>query len=154
VVVSVVGLAHRPGLVTLTAGDRIADAVEGAGGALDGADLVGLNMARRVTDGEQIIVGLAGPPGSPTPMGSSVIRRPRPHARRGSPMRVRRRPLGEPEHRHRCGTGGSLPGWSGDRRGDQSPAGRQRPFASVELLGEVDWHRPGPADKLRDRVVT
>jgi competence protein ComEA len=72
VVVSVVGLVNTPGLVTLTAGDRIADALEAAGGAVDGADLVGLNLARRVVDGEQIIVGLAALPGSPSPMGSSV----------------------------------------------------------------------------------
>jgi competence protein ComEA len=72
VVVSVVGLVHKPGLVTLSAGDRIADALDAAGGAVDGADLIGLNLARRVTDGEQIIVGVAAPPGSPSPMGSSV----------------------------------------------------------------------------------
>ena len=72
VVVSVVGLVHKPGLVTLTPGARIADAVTAAGGALDGADLMGLNMARRVADGEQIIVGIAAPPGEPTAMGSSI----------------------------------------------------------------------------------
>ena len=63
---SVVGLVHKPGLVTLTSGARIADALTAAGGALDGADLIGLNMARRVADGEQIIVGIAAPPGEPT----------------------------------------------------------------------------------------
>src|SRR6478735_5445236 len=72
VVVSVVGLVNTPGLVTLTPGDRIADALEAAGGAVDGADLVGLNLARRVVDGEQIIVGVAASAGSPSPMGSSV----------------------------------------------------------------------------------
>src|SRR5215207_4381024 len=72
VVVSVVGLVHKPGLVTLAPGARIADALTAAGGALDGADLVGLNMARRVADGEQIIVGIAAPPGEPTTMGSSA----------------------------------------------------------------------------------
>lgn len=72
VIVSVVGLVHKPGLVTLSAGARIADALSAAGGALDGADLIGLNMARRVADGEQIIVGIAAPPGEPTTMGSSV----------------------------------------------------------------------------------
>lgn len=71
VVVSVVGLVHKPGLVTLQPGARIADALTAAGGVLDGADLVGLNMARHVTDGEQIIVGLAAAPGQPTAMGSS-----------------------------------------------------------------------------------
>lgn len=72
VIVSVVGLVHKPGLVTLSSGARIADALSAAGGALDGADLIGLNMARRVADGEQIIVGIAAPPGEPTTMGSSV----------------------------------------------------------------------------------
>jgi competence protein ComEA len=72
VVVSVVGLVHKPGLVSLAPGARIADALTAAGGALDGADLIGLNMARRVTDGEQIIVGIAAAPGQPAAMGSSV----------------------------------------------------------------------------------
>ncbi|MBU8811117.1 ComEA family DNA-binding protein [Mycolicibacterium goodii] len=72
VVVSVVGLVHKPGLVTLSSGARIADALTAAGGALEGADLIGLNMARRVSDGEQIVVGIAAPAGQPTTMGSSI----------------------------------------------------------------------------------
>jgi competence protein ComEA len=72
VTVSVVGLVHQPGLVTLGAGARVADALAAAGGPVDGADLVGLNMARRVGDGEQIVVGLSSPPGSPPAMGSSI----------------------------------------------------------------------------------
>lgn len=72
VVVSVVGLVDRPGLVSLGPGARIADALTAAGGALDGADLVGLNMARRVNDGEQIVVGISSPPGAPPVMGSSI----------------------------------------------------------------------------------
>ena len=72
VTVSVVGLVHQPGLVTLGAGARVADALTAAGGSLDGADLVGLNMARRVGDGEQIVVGLSSPPGAPPAMGSSI----------------------------------------------------------------------------------
>lgn len=72
VVVSVVGLVHQPGLVTLGTGARVADALTAAGGSLDGADLVGLNMARRVGDGEQIVVGISHPPGAPPAMGSSM----------------------------------------------------------------------------------
>ena len=41
--------------------------------ALDGADVMGLNMARRVTDGEQIVVGIGAPPGVPAAMGSSIV---------------------------------------------------------------------------------
>jgi competence protein ComEA len=72
VVVSVVGLVHKPGLVTLTPGARVADAVQAAGGAVDGADTIGLNMARPLGDGEQIVVGLAPVAGQPTALGSSV----------------------------------------------------------------------------------
>ncbi|MGA9362390.1 MAG: ComEA family DNA-binding protein [Mycobacterium sp.] len=72
VVVSVVGLVHTPGLVTLAPGARIADAVQAAGGAMDGADTIGLNMARPVGDGEQIVVGIAPISGQPAVLGSSV----------------------------------------------------------------------------------
>jgi competence protein ComEA len=72
VVVSVVGLVRTPGLVTLAPGARIADALQAAGGAVDGADTIGLNMARPLDDGEQIVVGLAPISGQPTALGSSV----------------------------------------------------------------------------------
>ena len=72
VVVSVVGLVHTPGLVTLAPGARIADALKAAGGTTDGADTVGLNMARQVDDGEQIVVGIAPVKGQPAVLGSSV----------------------------------------------------------------------------------
>lgn len=72
VVVSVVGLVHQPGLVTLAPQARIADAVSAAGGLLAGADTLGLNLARHVDDGEQIVVGIAAPAGHPAALGSSA----------------------------------------------------------------------------------
>jgi competence protein ComEA len=72
VVVSVVGLVHTPGLVTLAPGARIADALKAAGGTTDGADTTGLNMARQVDDGEQIVVGIAPVKGQPPVLGSSA----------------------------------------------------------------------------------
>jgi len=72
VVVSVVGLVQQPGLVTLAPSARIADAVTAAGGPLNGADTVGLNLARHVVDGEQIVVGIVTPAGRPAALGSSV----------------------------------------------------------------------------------
>lgn len=72
VVVSVVGLVRQPGLVTLTPNPRVADAVTAAGGPLHGADTVGLNLARHLADGEQIVVGIAAPAGQPRALGSSV----------------------------------------------------------------------------------
>jgi competence protein ComEA len=70
VVVSVVGLVAKPGLVHLREGARVADALDAAGGPGEGADLFGLNLARRVADGDQIIVGVAPP--HPVPEGSAV----------------------------------------------------------------------------------
>ncbi len=63
-VVSVVGRVARPGLVTVDDGARVADALAAAGGALPDTDLLGLNLARRLGDGEQLLVGVAPPPGA------------------------------------------------------------------------------------------
>ncbi|MGW1060039.1 helix-hairpin-helix domain-containing protein [Micromonospora rubida] len=64
-VVAVAGKVRRPGLVRLPAGARVADAVQAAGGALPGVDVALLNPARKVTDGELILVGVAAPAGQP-----------------------------------------------------------------------------------------
>jgi competence protein ComEA len=56
VVVQVVGQVRRPGLVRLTHGARVADAVAAAGGLVRGGSSGGLNLARQVVDGEQIVV--------------------------------------------------------------------------------------------------
>ncbi|MFF2811863.1 helix-hairpin-helix domain-containing protein [Streptomyces sp. NPDC058000] len=60
VVVDVTGKVRRPGIHRLPAGSRVTDALEAAGGVLRGADLRGLNRARLLTDGEQIVVGEEG----------------------------------------------------------------------------------------------
>lgn len=65
--VHVAGKVRRPGLVRAKAGSRVADVVAAAGGALPGVDLTGLNLARQVTDGEQILVGVGGGPLAGTP---------------------------------------------------------------------------------------
>jgi competence protein ComEA len=57
-VISVVGKVTNPGLVTLTSGARVADAIRAAGGLIPGTDDTALNLARRLTDGEQIYVGI------------------------------------------------------------------------------------------------
>jgi competence protein ComEA len=66
-VISVVGRVIRPGLVTLPDGARVADALAAAGGPTPGADLGALNVARRLTDGEQIYVGIPAPPDAAAP---------------------------------------------------------------------------------------
>jgi competence protein ComEA len=57
VVVDVAGRVRAPGVRTLRPGSRVQDALRAAGGALAGTDLTGLNLARIVNDGEEIVVG-------------------------------------------------------------------------------------------------
>jgi competence protein ComEA len=77
-VVAVGGGVRRPGLVRLPSGARVADAVGAAGGITPGTDTTGLNLARKVVDGELITVGPAaaagaGPaPGAPGGAGGLV----------------------------------------------------------------------------------
>ena len=59
IVVDVAGRVRRAGLVRLPAGARVADAIQAAGGTLAGVDLTPLNLAKVVTDGEQVVVGVA-----------------------------------------------------------------------------------------------
>lgn len=66
VVVDVVGQVARPGVVTVPAGARVVDVLAAVGGALPGAEVQRLNLARVVADGEQIFVPKPGetPPAS------------------------------------------------------------------------------------------
>ncbi|HEY5334814.1 MAG TPA: SLBB domain-containing protein, partial [Mycobacteriales bacterium] len=68
VLVDVEGKVQRPGIVTLPAGARIAQAIAAAGGALPGTDTTALDLAQKVTDGQQLRVGeTPAPVGSPAP---------------------------------------------------------------------------------------
>lgn len=72
VVVAVAGEVTRPGLVRLPAGSRVDDAVRAAGGVVPGADVGLLNLARRLVDGEQVLVGVDPPPGAAPAAGPAV----------------------------------------------------------------------------------
>ncbi len=58
--VHVVGAVTRPGLFELRDGDRVVDAVAAAGGFTDAADQSQVNLARFVSDGEQLAVPVVG----------------------------------------------------------------------------------------------
>ena len=60
IVVDVGGRVRHPGLVTLPAGSRVADALAAAGGALRSADIVALDLAARVSDGQLLLIGVPG----------------------------------------------------------------------------------------------
>ncbi|GGQ52012.1 ComEA family DNA-binding protein [Kitasatospora griseola] len=57
-VIDIAGKVQHPGLRTLPAGSRVADALTAAGGPIPGTDTSPLNLARPLTDGEQILVGV------------------------------------------------------------------------------------------------
>ncbi|TQS18227.1 ComEA family DNA-binding protein [Microbispora hainanensis] len=81
VVVYVTGKVRHPGVFVLASGARVADAIEAAGGLRKGAKPGGINLARRLVDGEQIVAGspaaadagLASVPGSTMAPGPGVV---------------------------------------------------------------------------------
>ncbi|GAA4734457.1 hypothetical protein GCM10023216_28890 [Isoptericola chiayiensis] len=143
VVVHVVGQVARPGLVGLPAGARVADAVEAAGGASDGADLAALNLARTVTDGEQVYVPAPGeevPAPPPTrSAGGGAAEEPT------APVRV---------NEADASTLATLPG-IGPVLAERIVARRDEngPFTQVDQLAEVSGIGPVLLDELRDLVT-
>jgi competence protein ComEA len=67
VVVHVAGDVRRPGVYRLPAGSRVTDAVRRAGGFAGGANQDAINLAARLSDGQQVVV-----PGPGTVAASSV----------------------------------------------------------------------------------
>ncbi|MFF8933839.1 helix-hairpin-helix domain-containing protein [Streptomyces paradoxus] len=57
IVVDVSGKVREPGIHRLPAGSRVADALHAAGGVKPGTNTDGLNRARFLVDGEQVLVG-------------------------------------------------------------------------------------------------
>ena len=76
--VYVVGAVKHPGVYTLPAGARVYQLLQAAGGPLPKANLVALNLAATLTDGEEVYVTLIGeiPPtymgGVPGPPGTNI----------------------------------------------------------------------------------
>jgi len=74
--VHVLGQVEHPGLYRLEIDARVVDALAAAGGTLADADLQAVNLARPLSDGEQLIVpvvGAAGEGGGTTPQGDGLV---------------------------------------------------------------------------------
>jgi competence protein ComEA len=81
VVVHVAGAVGRPGVYRLPAGSRVTDAVRRAGGFGHGASQDTINLAARLSDGQQVVVpgpGATSPPAAggqsgPISLGSATV---------------------------------------------------------------------------------
>ena len=62
IVVDVGGRVRKPGLVTLPQGARVADAIDAAGGPVHRRELVRVDLAARVSDGQLLLVGVGSVP--------------------------------------------------------------------------------------------
>lgn len=62
ILVDVSGKVRDPGVRRLPPGSRVEDALAAAGGVRPGTDTTGLNRARVLMDGEQVLVGAPAPP--------------------------------------------------------------------------------------------
>jgi competence protein ComEA len=62
VVVHIAGAVTHPGVVELSLGARVIDAIEAVGGGLPEADLDRLNLAAKLADGQRVLVQRVGDP--------------------------------------------------------------------------------------------
>lgn len=65
IVVHVSGAVSRPGLVQLSEGARVADAIRAAGGTTPEAELGAVNLAALVGDGQHVVVPVESAAGTP-----------------------------------------------------------------------------------------
>ncbi|MEW2316699.1 ComEA family DNA-binding protein [Streptomyces bauhiniae] len=72
IVVDISGKVRDPGIRRLPSGSRVVDALKAAGGVRPGVREEGLNRARFLVDGEQIVVGASGAP-PPVGVGAGAV---------------------------------------------------------------------------------
>ncbi|MEV0948451.1 helix-hairpin-helix domain-containing protein [Rhodococcus sp. NPDC049939] len=150
IVVSVVGLVSSSGLVRLPAGSRVADALSAAGGVRDGGDTLGLNLAQRLSDGDQVLVGTPNGDVLPSSVGGAATRS-GPGAQNSAASavtgRINLNTATETELDALSGVGpvtaAAIVAW-------RSANGR---FTDIDQLGEVDGIGPVRLEKLREQIT-
>jgi competence protein ComEA len=140
VAVHVAGRVRRPGLVRLPAGSRVQDAIRAAGGSAAGADLDAVNLARKLTDGEQLFVPGPGDPPPPPPAGAG----PNPGAAPSAPLDLNSATLEQLD---------ALPGVGEVTAGRIIAYRSAHPFTAVDELLEVPGIGQRRFDQLKDLVT-
>jgi len=138
-IVDVAGAVRKPGVFEFQPGDRVIDAVERAGGALEKADLTLLNLAAPLTDGQQILVPKKGETPSGVPVGGGVS---------GGPTAlVNVNSADEATLETLNGVGPVLAAAIIQYRTEHGP------FASIDQLDEVSGIGPATLEDLRSQVT-
>jgi competence protein ComEA len=137
VTVHIIGRVRRPGIVRIPAGSRVADAIDAAGGLRDPRAAVSVNLARIVSDGEQIDVrrnaSVGGGPQASSDVGHGGVV----NLNQASPATLETLPGIGPVLAAR------IVAWR-DANG---------PFPSVEVLGEVSGIGPALMSRLAGLVT-
>ena len=141
VVVDVTGRVAAPGVRRLPPGSRVVDALEAAGGVLPDTDTAGLNLARPLRDGEQVLVGVAPVAGSAPVAGAAGS----PQGPAGGLV-----DLNTAQERDLDGLPGVGPVTAGRILAWRESKG---PFRSVDQLREVDGIGEATFARLRELVT-
>ena len=130
--VYVAGEVVRPGVYPVAPDARVRDALALAGGARPGADLLAVNLAAHLRDGDEVAVPARG---AAPPAGS----------------RSRGRAAGRQTGAHRSGAAGSGSGRHRRSRRDQAPPAAELDIntADAQALASI----PGIGDGLAERIV-
>ncbi len=152
IVVHVAGAVRRPGLVTLAAGSRVADAIDAAGGLgprVDAGRLgTALNLAARLNDGDRIVIPSRDDPSTSTGGGTGGGNAGGGDSGTGSgatgPVDVNRATSAELE---------ALPGIGPATATKIIAAREERPFTTVDELLERKVLGQATLAKIRELIV-
>ncbi|KAB8169973.1 DNA-binding protein [Streptomyces sp. 3MP-14] len=145
VVVDVAGDVRDPGLYRLPTGSRVADALEAAGGPVDADDAQGLNQARLLIDGEQLLVGEEPPVPAAVPSPEGDLPGSGPSGQPAAPVSINSATSEQLQE---------LPGIGPVLAGEIVAYRQQRGgFTAVDQLGEVSGIGDRRLAELRDRVT-
>jgi competence protein ComEA len=137
-VVDVAGWVRRPGVYEFPPGARVIDAVDRAGGARPGADLMLLNLAAPLADGQQILVPKKG---QATGSGTGTV------IAGGSPALINVNTADATTLESLSGIGEVLAAAIVQYREEHGP------FTSVDQLEDVSGIGPATLEDIRDQVT-